>query len=163
MHLWPEAVRRQQQQAAEQQHRLWQAVSIFRTGYAGLGAVSTPSWPQKLDAKDWRNGYMGQRRGITDPRARKGVTWGCDVSTGGYIAGGIMPRSLRCASRRATIRREEKVGPLRSHLRRAGGMTRGLGPCRDGVQRAGSLRENEAGEKICGRLQGPAAYKLRRR
>ena len=34
-----------------------------------------------------------------------------------------MPRSLHCAARRATMRREEKVGPLRSLLRRAGGMT----------------------------------------
>ena len=60
MHLGPEAVRRQQQQAAEKQYRLWQAMRIFKRGYAGLRVVSTQAWRQRFDALHWGNGYMGQ-------------------------------------------------------------------------------------------------------
>jgi hypothetical protein len=36
MHLWPEEVRRQQQQLPIGEQRLWRVMSIFRGGYAGV-------------------------------------------------------------------------------------------------------------------------------
>jgi len=76
MHLGPEGVRRQQQQAAEKQYRLWQAMRIFKRGYAGLRVVSTQAWLQRFDALHWGNGYMGVISVISDqrPGSRRRVT-----------------------------------------------------------------------------------------
>ncbi len=60
MHLRPEGKGRQQQQVAAGLVRLWRMMSMSKRGYAGLRVVSTQARRQRLDAMNWRNGYMAE-------------------------------------------------------------------------------------------------------
>jgi hypothetical protein len=81
------------------------------------------------------------RQGAALQKGRDGETariWcALRIRTGKLLWMAITPRSLHCATRRAKIRRdgEDRVAPV--------GMTRGLTPCRDGVQHAGPLHRQE--------------------